>query len=132
MARKEKLISLTIKDAINALKIAARRSPLGENTVITLCENDREYTDFQDIGIDIAQEGATCLISLHKLSTRPQSDGIPTSCHYIDKIDRMTPEEVLDECISQGVDAGGWPDGKCRDFLRKCRKVQKDIAKGIL
>ncbi len=126
--------SITIDQAIEALMIAKRRSPLGGNTVVCLCEEDIEYMTFADIGIETDSHGAICLFSMFKLSTnRPEHDGLPPTCVFLDAIDKMTPEQRLDQChvYAGGRSVGGWPDKKCESFLREKMNLPKpDYSKG--
>lgn len=118
---------ITIDQAIEALQIAKRRSPLGGNTVIHLCEEDIEYRVFRDIGIETDSSGAVCLFSMFKLAKGyPEQDGLPPTCLFLDAIDKMSPDERLARCqMYTHGEAGGWPDSKCIKFLREKLNIPK-------
>ena len=116
---------LTIDQVIEALQIAKRRSPLGGNTVVVLCEWERPYERIMDVGINYeGSDSAVCTMSLHSLIGKNvglNDDGLPCSCAHLDAIDKMSPEQRLNTCLawSDGAGAGGWPDKKCIKFLRE-------------
>lgn len=102
--------ALTIDDVIEALTIAKRRAQLGGNTVVALCEEDREYVSFVDVGIENDPDGSTCLVSLHRLSGpnfAANEDGLPPTCVDLDEIDSMSPDERMDECFRLGAESAG-------------------------
>ena len=65
---------LTIGILLDALNKAKDISPYGLDTVICLCEMEREYTMFADAGLDYTKEypedGAVFLVSLHPLNKK--------------------------------------------------------------
>lgn len=120
-------MSITIDQAIEALQIAKRRSPLGGNTVVHFCREDVEYEPITDIGIETDSHGAVCLISEFKFATKmPEHDGLPPTCFFLDAIDKMSPDQRMDKCFELGGGrGGGWPDKRCIKFLREKMNLPK-------
>lgn len=61
--------AITLGDLLHIALEAIKTSPLGLETVVCLCEMDRETISFKDAKLDVDQDGATFLISLHKFGT---------------------------------------------------------------
>ncbi len=57
---------VTISEAIKILTEAAECSPLGGDTVIHLCEDEREYLPFDRARLDADDAGAVFLFCLNK------------------------------------------------------------------
>ena len=56
-------MSITIDDLIERLTVAKQVSPLKGDTVVHLCEEDREYIPFNDAKLDVDQNGAVFILS---------------------------------------------------------------------
>lgn len=58
---------LSLGKLIEIAVIAAEKSPLGLETAVCLCESERETVAFADATLELDDDGATFLVSLHKL-----------------------------------------------------------------
>ena len=59
---------MTVDDAINLLSEFKKQSRLGGNTVLVLCETDREYTPIEFLKLDQDSDGAVVLCGIHEES----------------------------------------------------------------
>lgn len=58
---------MTIQEVIEDLQKAAAQSPWGSETVVYLCETEREYIQLREVKLDKDEDGAVALFMIEEV-----------------------------------------------------------------